>query len=329
MAGEHGHGAHDGHGHAGHEHSHSHAHDHGHVGPNTDERRLFWAFIIIFVFMLIEIAGGLLSGSLALLADGGHMISDAAALAMSWGALRIGRRPADGMRSYGYRRLEVLVAFVNGCALFLIAAWVIVEAARRVASPVAVLGGPMLAVAVAGLLANAVAFWVLSGGDRDNLSTRSAWLHVLGDLLGFAIAIVAAAVILATGWSPIDPLLSVAVALLILRSAAQIVRSSAHILLEGTPSGFNSEALRRDLMASVPAVLEVHHIHAWLLTQNQPLVTLHVRCAADADRETLVVAVSQRLRREFGIAHSTIQVDHAACADEHCAQAPGQLPSHP
>jgi cobalt-zinc-cadmium efflux system protein len=220
-------------------HGHSHAagqdHSPGHATAGADERRLFWACIIISVFMLVEIAGGVVSGSLALLADGGHMISDAAALAMSWGALRIGRRPADGMRSYGYRRLEVLVAFVNGCALFLIAAWVVFEAVRRFTAPVQVLGGMMLGVAVAGLLANAGVFWLLSGGNRDNLSTRSAWLHVLGDLLGFAIAIVAAGVILLTGWSPIDPLLSVAVALLILKSATSIVRSSAHILLEGTP----------------------------------------------------------------------------------------------
>jgi cobalt-zinc-cadmium efflux system protein len=321
LSGEHRHADH------GHAHGHGeHGHSHSHAG--TDERRLFWAFVIIVIFMVIEVAGGLFAGSLALLADAGHMVSDAAALAMSWGALRIGRRPADRMRSYGYRRLEVLVAFVNGCALFVIAAWVIIEAARRFAAPVPVLGGPMLAVAVAGLLANAVAFWLLSGGDRENLSTRSAWLHVLGDLLGFALAIVAAGVILLTGWSPIDPLLSVAVAVLILRSAAQIVRASAHILLEGSPAGFDSEALRRDLLTSLPAVVEVHHIHAWLLTQDQPLVTLHVRCAANADRDTLVLAVSQRLRREFGIAHSTIQVDHAVCADENCAQLPGQQAAH-
>jgi cobalt-zinc-cadmium efflux system protein len=194
---------------------------------------------------------------------------------------------------------------------------------------VQVLGGMMLGVAVAGLLANAGVFWLLSGGNRDNLSTRSAWLHVLGDLLGFAIAIVAAGVILLTGWSPIDPLLSVAVALLILKSATSIVRSSAHILLEGTPVGFDSEALRRDLMSSLPAVQEVHHIHAWSLTQDQPLVTLHVRCAAQADRDTIVVAVSQRLRQEFGITHATIQVDHEVCADENCAGAPRRVSSHP
>jgi cobalt-zinc-cadmium efflux system protein len=167
---EHGHD----HGHHGHGHSHDHVH-----GAGTDERRIACAFVIIFGFMLVEVAGGVISGSLALLADAGHMVSDAAALGMSWAVLRLGRRPADSMRSYGYRRLEVLVAFVNGCALFLIAAWVVFEAIRRFASPAPVLGGTMLAVAMAGLLANVVAFLVLSGGNRENLNMRSAWLHVV------------------------------------------------------------------------------------------------------------------------------------------------------
>src|SRR5579883_3328214 len=217
---------------AGH-HGHGNHHGHSHGAGVTDERRIGWAFIIIFLFMFIEAAGGLIAGSLALLADAGHMVSDAAALGMSWVALRIGKRPADAVRSYGYQRIEVLVAFVNGCTLFVIAGWIVFEAVRRFTAPVPVLGGTMLAVAIAGLLANIIAFFVLNGGNRNNLNMRSAWLHVLGDLLGFIVAIIAAGIILWTGWSPIDPILSVLVALLILKSAAGIVRSSAHILLEG------------------------------------------------------------------------------------------------
>jgi cobalt-zinc-cadmium efflux system protein len=266
--------------------------------------------------MLVEVAGGLISSSLALLADAGHMVSDAVALAMSWAALRIGKRPADHQRSYGYRRVEVLVAFVNGCTLFVIAGWIVFEAVRRFADPVEVLGGPMLVVAIAGLLANIVAFLILQGGDRENLNMRSAWLHVLGDLLGFVVAIVAAVVILFTGWSPIDPLLSILVAILILKSAGEIVKSSAHILLEGTPDGFDPGAVRDDLIAAVPAVVEVHHIHAWSITQEQSLVTLHVRCAPDCDTTTVVTAINRRLKERFGLKHSTIQVDHEDCEDE-------------
>jgi cobalt-zinc-cadmium efflux system protein len=303
--------------HHGHDH-HGHHHGHSHAAGVTDERLVAWAFVIIFAFMLIEVAGGLFSGSLALLADAGHMVSDAAALGMSWAALRIGKRPADARRSYGYQRLEVLVAFVNGCSLFVIAGWIVLEAVLRFARPVPVLGGPMLAVAIAGLLANLLAFLVLNGGDRANLNMRSAWLHVLGDMLGFGVAIVAALVILATGWSPIDPILSILVALLILKSAGGIVRASSHILLEGTPPGLDLAAMGADLEAHIPDVAEIHHIHAWSLTAEQAMVTLHVRAEPGADPAGIVPAVAARLQQRFGIAHSTIQLDAEDCPDEDC-----------
>jgi len=301
-----------------HEHRHSHA-GHAHSTAAGDEWRIACACLIIVAFLALQIVGGVISGSLALLADAGHMLSDAVALAMSWAALRIGRRPADPLRSYGYRRLEVLVAFANGCALFVITAWIVFEAAWRLATPHTVLGLPMLAVAAAGLVANAVAFLILSGGRRENLNLRSAWLHVLGDLLGFAITVVAAAVILATGWARIDPVLSLIVAALILRSALQIVRASGHILLEGTPAGLDSASVRDDLMTVLPDVCDVHHVHAWCLTQEQSFITLHVRATPGADLDALVPAITRRLELRFGIAHSTIQVDHAECEDEHHA----------
>jgi cobalt-zinc-cadmium efflux system protein len=298
-------------------HGHGHHHSHSHGAAVTDERRIGWAFIIIFIFMLIEVIGGLMAHSLALLADAGHMVSDVAALGMSWVALRLGKRAADAERTYGYKRLEVLVAFVNGCTLFVIAGWIVFEAIRRFAAPQEVLGGTMLVVAIAGLLANIVAFLVLNGGNRENLNMRSAWLHVLGDLLGFVVAIIAAGVILLTGWSPIDPILSVLVAVLILKSAAQIVKSSAHILLEGTPPNLDLNVLRADLRTALPAVAEVHHVHAWSLTEEQPLVTLHVRCTPGADTQSIIPAINRRLKDRFGITHSTIQVDPGDCQDQH------------
>ena len=310
------HGAHD-HDHAGHDHAHAgHAHSHA---AGADEWRIACACLIIVAFLALQVVGGVISGSLALLADAGHMVSDAVALGMSWAALRIGRRPADPLRTYGYRRLEVLVAFANGCALFVITAWIVFEASWRLARPHPVLGLPMLVVAAAGLVANAVAFVILSGGRRENLNLRSAWLHVLGDLLGFGITVVAAAVILATGWTRVDPILSLIVAVLILRSAFQIVRAAGHILLEGTPPGFDAASVRDDLMAILPDVCDVHHVHAWCLTQEQSFVTLHVRATPGANLDALVPAITRRLEFRFGIAHSTIQVDHAACEDEHHA----------
>jgi cobalt-zinc-cadmium efflux system protein len=312
---EHADAGHD-HGHGGHHHGHSH----GAAGV-TDEKRIGWAFIIIFGFMLVEVAGGIYAGSLALLADAGHMVSDAIALGMSWVALRVGKREANLKHTYGYKRLEVLVAFVNGCTLFVIAGWIVFEAARRFMEPVHVLGGPMLAVAIAGLLSNIVAFLVLNGGNRENLNMRSAWLHVLGDMLGFFIAIVAAGIILLTGWSPVDPLLSIVVALIILKSAGEIVTSSSHILLEGSPEGFDPKALGDDLLANVPSVADVHHIHAWSLTSEDSMVTLHVRCKPEADPALVIPAINERLKSQFKITHSTIQIDHASC-EEHCSASP-------
>ncbi len=314
---DHDHGGH-GHNHGHHGPAHHHGHGHSHGAGVTDEKRIGWAFVIIFVFMFIEAAGGWMAGSLALLADAGHMVSDAAALGMSWAALRVGKRSADAVRSYGYQRLEVLAAFVNGCTLFVIAGWIVIEAVRRFAAPVPVLGGTMLVVAVVGLLANIVAFLVLNGGSRDSLNVRSAWLHVLGDMLDFVFAIVAAGVIMWTGWSPIDPILSILVALLILKGAAEIVKSSAHILLEGTPPGLDLGVLSADLAATLPAVAEVHHVHAWSLNGEQSLVTLHVRCNPGADHASVIPAINERLKVRFGIEHSTIQIDTADCADEHC-----------
>ena len=195
-------------------------------------------------FMVAEVAGGIAAGSLALLADAGHMLTDCAALALAWMAFRIGRRPQDARRSYGYHRFQVLAAFVNGIALIADRRLDRDRGGRRLLAPIEVVGGLMLVIAVLGLLVNLAAFWILHGGDRENLNIRGAALHVLGDLLGSVAAIVAGLVIFWTGWTPIDPLLSLLVALLILRSAWLLVRRSGHILLEGTPDWLDVEELQ-------------------------------------------------------------------------------------
>src|SRR5579864_549485 len=319
--------AHADHDHSGHDHGHGHA-GHSHAGHNhlhgvTDQRRIGWAFIIIAVFMFVEVTGGVLSGSLALLADAGHMVSDAAALGFSWIAIHYGRRPASAQLSYGYKRLEILAAFVNGCALFVIAAWIVVEAIQRFASPVPIAGKTMLVVAFVGLAANIAAFLVLHGGNRENLNLRGAWLHVLGDMLGSVAAIVAAGVILLTGWTPIDPILSIFVAVIILKSAWGIVKSSAHILLEGTPEGMNLADIKADLEQNVPEVRDAHHIHAWSITGEQHLLTLHVHPTAGTVSRDVVTAVQRRLAQRFSIEHVTVQVEEDVCIDTHAHGAKG------
>jgi len=321
--------------HHGHDHGHERGHDHGHAGHGhghaghdhlhgvTDQKRIGIAFVIIAVFMVVEVVGGVLSGSLALLADAGHMVSDTAALGFSWAAIHFGRRPATAQLSYGYKRLEILAAFVNGCALFLIAGWIVVEAVHRFAEPVPILGKTMLIVAFAGLAANIAAFAVLHGGNRENLNLRGAWLHVLGDMLGSVAAIAAACVILLTGWTPIDPILSIVVAVIILKSAWGIVKSSAHILLEGTPEGMSLADIKTDLEQNVTEVRDAHHIHAWSITGERHMITLHVHPAPGVPAREVVVAVQRRLATRFNIEHVTVQVEDDACIDSHGSDGDG------
>jgi len=291
------------------------AHGHAHAPGAGDERRLVVALALTGTFMFAEVAGGILTGSLALLADAGHMLTDTAALGLAWAAFRVARRPRDARRTYGYHRVQVLAAFVNAVVLFGVVAWILWEAASRVLEPVAVLGGPMLAVAALGLLVNIAAFAVLHGGSGGNLNLRAASLHVLGDLLGSVAAIAAALVILWTGWMPIDPLLSVLVALLVLRSAWTILRQSGHILLEGAPHWIDENAVAAGLIEAVPAVRGVHHLHAWMLTPERPIMTLHVEVGPDADHAAVLAAANRHLREHWGVEHVTVQIEPARCPE--------------
>ncbi len=241
-------------------------------------RRVGLAALLTGLFVGVEVAGGLISGSLALLADAGHMVTDFAALAMAWVAFRIAQRPATPDYTFGYDRVPILVAFVNGLTLFAVAGWIVWEAIERLASPAEVLAGPMLWVALAGLGVNVLVFWILMGADAENLNIRGAMLHVLGDLLGSAAAILAALIIMATGWVAADPILSVLVALLILRSAYGLARDSARVLMQGAPR--EAGALRTELDAIDG--LEIEQLRVWSLTPERTVVTLRARGDDDA-----------------------------------------------
>jgi cobalt-zinc-cadmium efflux system protein len=299
-----------------HGYSHGHSHGHGHAHGSDNETRVLWALVLTGGFMVVEVVGGLISGSLALLADAAHMLTDAAALALAWVAFRVARRPADPRRSYGYHRGQVLAAFVNGAVLIVIVAGIAVEAVQRLLAPQPVEGWTMLTVAALGLLVNVAALFILHGGDRRNLNLRGAAAHVLGDLLGSAAAVIGAVVILRTGWTPIDPILSILVGLLVLRSAWLIVRESAHILLEGTPAQIDPQGLRAALLEDIPALQDVHHIHAWSLTSEMPLLTLHAQVGKSADSQAVLKRIKEVLAKRFGIDHSTVQIERDACGDD-------------
>ncbi|TPE53947.1 cation transporter [Amaricoccus solimangrovi] len=300
----------------GHDHGNGHdqggGHGHGHGGHGhhhaANARSLGIVALLTGGFMVLEVVGGLLSGSLALLADAGHMLTDFAALSMAWAAVRIAQRPADARRTYGFDRLAVLAAFVNGLALFAISIWIGVEAWHRLSSPAPVAGATMLGVAVAGLAVNIAGFWILTRGDRDNLNMRAAILHIAGDLLGSVAAIVAALVILWTGWTPIDPILSVFVLLLILRSAFHVVRDSAHILLEASPRGFDPEAVAADLAEAIPGLVAVRHVHAWSISEERPMATLEAVVSDGADHAATRRAIKARLAERFEIDHTTVEI---------------------
>lgn len=292
------------------------SHNHADGAASGDIKRVRIALILTGSFMLVEVAGGLIAGSLALLADAGHMLTDTMALGLAAFAFRVSERPADARRSYGYRRFQIIAAFVNGLSLLVIVGWILFEAVMRLIDPPEVMGRTMLVVALAGLVVNVIVFGVLHGGDQENLNIRGASLHVLGDLMGSVAAIVAAGVIIVWGWMTIDPLLSLLVAALIFRSAWQLVKRSAHILLEGAPEWLDVEELQQTIVADVPEVVEIHHVHVWGLTPQHPMLTMHVVLAAAPDDLTTVVRnIKHTLNEHFAISHSTIEVEFGDCAD--------------
>jgi cobalt-zinc-cadmium efflux system protein len=283
-----------------------HAHDHG-PAPTTPSARqaLVWALALTFVFALVEAAGGWWSGSLALLSDAGHMLTDAAALGLALFANRIAARPPTRRASYGYARAEVIAAFVNALLLLALVVFIVVEAVRRLLVPEPVAGGVVLVIALFGLVVNLVTAWILSRATRT-MNTHGALLHVLSDLLGSAAAIVAGAVIVGTGWTPIDPILSIAVSLLILRSTWRLMAQSIGVLMERVPAHLDYDEIGGNL-SRIPGITGVHDLHVWHVGADRVALSAHI-ALADGGEWPVVLARAQRLLRErYDIEHATLQ----------------------
>jgi len=318
-----------------HDHSHPHRHEHtdhsgrGHVaahahGPGAadDGAGLGLVFWLIGGFTIVEAVGGWWSGSLAVLADAGHMFVDALAIALAYAAHRLARRPASHARSFGHSRLQVLAAFVNSLLLLGIVVAIVFEAAQRLMTPHPINAPIALGVALVGVLVNLGAARLLRHGHEHDLNVRAAYLHVLSDLAGSGAAVLAAGIVWTTGWLAADAWLSLVVTVLIAVGAWRLLRHSAHVLQEGTPDGFDAARLGRRLVAAVPAVTDVHHVHAWSLTPRETLLTLHARLTPGADAGEALVLIKRVLVSEFAIEHSTIQIEPADCVDsgERCAE---------
>ncbi len=276
------------------------------VAGSRTRRALTLALLLTAGFAVVEAVGGYLAGSLALISDAGHMVTDAAALALALFAHAIGRRPASSRASYGYARAEVLAAFVNAIAMLAIVLFIAVEAVRRLLAPVPVAGGMVTLIGSIGLVVNIVAAWLLWRASAESMNARGALLHVMGDLLGSLAAIVAGVVIMVTGWTPIDPVLSVAVALLIVRSTWQLLKQSTGVLMEGVPQHLDYEAIGRSL-AALPGVADVHDLHIWNMGSNEVALSAHLSIGRGEEWLPLLAQARRMLGAEYSIRHATLQ----------------------
>ena len=290
-----------------------HSHGHEHARLRADRRALALALALVASFMVVEVVAGLLAGSLAVLADAGHMLSDAASLALALFAAWLAGRPATPQRSFGYRRAEILAALANGVALVVVAIWIFVEAARRLSDPPEVVGGWVIVVGAVGLAVNLAAAAVLHGAGSHSLNVRGALLHVVADLWGSVGVIVAGIVILTTGWELADPIVALLIGLLILASAWRLLGESVAILLEMAPEGMAAEDVGHAILG-VPSVVQVHDLHVWTITSGFPALSAHVLVEPGADCHAIRRRIEVVLRERFALEHTTLQVDHAGLA---------------
>lgn len=297
-----------------HDHAHSHAEPHAHA---VGTRRLALALGVTSLLLVAEVVGGLLSNSMALLADAGHMLTDVGALALSLFVAWFSRQPATPKKTYGYLRWEILAALINGAALLMLSGWILFEAFARIRTPEPVGGGLMLGVAIAGLAANALSAWLLHGSHGQSLNMRGAYLHVLSDLLGSVAVIIAALAVQFWGWLLADPIASIAVTLLIIRGAWRLVHEAVDVLLESSPAHIDVESVR-DAMSGVRGVTAVHDLHVWTLTSGVVAMSAHAIAPSMGEHSRVLADLHEAVGR-FGIRHTTIQLEGeplAACCGE-------------
>ena len=289
----------------------NHKHEHGHA-HGSNRRRLIIVLALTIFYMLAEVVGGFLTNSLALLSDAGHMLADVAAIVLALLALWFAARPVTTQKTYGYYRMEILAALANGVALVVISLLISYEAYQRIKNPnaIKVAGLELTLIAVGGLLVNALSAWILHSASESNLNLRGAFLHVIGDLLGSAGAVAAGVLIWKWGWTLADPIISVAMCLLIIYSSWQLIRESVNILLEGTPSHINIRAVVLS-MHEVAGVTDVHDLHVWTISSGKEALSAHVTIEAGTSHKTALEALQEQLRKDFNIGHVTIQLESA------------------
>jgi len=287
------------------------SHHHNHIGSANEknQRKVLIAAIITSTYMLVEIIGGLWVNSIALVADGVHMLTDAMALAVAWWGYKMSQKPANDRMTFGYQRFQILTAFVNGFTLLLIVGGIIFMAIQRLIEPQEVMGKEMFIIAIIGLLNNLLVFWILHSGDQNNMNMRGATLHFLGDTLGSVAVIVGAILIYFTGWMPIDPILSLLMATIIGVGAYRLMKESAHVLLEGVPAGYEIQDIKDDLECHFTYLTSVHHVHLWAIAEDQVMMTLHAKTDLLHVNDETLAEIKQYLFENHKVHHVTLQLE--------------------
>ncbi len=298
----------------GHTHAHGHGHAHGQVGGRAGRRRLAVVLVLSLAFLGVEVVAGFLTGSLALLADAGHMLTDVAGLVLALAAMKFSERPPSPRRTYGYHRVEILAAATNGVALLAISGYILYEAGQRFRSPRPVAASDVLAVAAIGLLVNLAGALLLRRGSQASLNLRGAYNEVLADAVSSLGVLGGALVMRASGWLWVDPLVAMAIALWVLPRTFSLLREALQILLEGTPRDVDLAALRAT-MEGVPGVKKVHDLHVWTLTSGVHALSAHAIVAGGATHEQVLLALRARVTEEYPISHLTVQLEEHCCGE--------------
>lgn len=293
---------------------HAHGSGHAHGGRGANRKRLTVTLALVITYMIAEVIGGLVTNSLALLADAGHMLSDAAALALSLFAIWIAQRPATSRRTYGYHRTEILSALANGATLVAVSIYIFVEAWERFRSPPDVAGGLMMIVAVGGLIVNLTGLWILNAGRSESLNVRGAWLHVLTDALGSVGAILGGFLIWAFGWGWADPAVSVLIGILVIASSWNLLKETVGILMEAAPPGVDVDGVRT-FLNGVSGIHAVHDLHVWSITSGMVSLSAHAVVNGQRHSDDVLRELRRELHDRYGVDHITIQLESEGCDD--------------
>ncbi len=287
---------------------HHHLHDARLEDVGRNRSRLGFVFVITVSFAVVEVVGGILSNSLALLSDAGHMVIDAAAIGLSLFALSLAGKPSTAQKTYALVRMEIIAAFLNGLTLIALAGFIFYEAIERINEPPEIKGGLMMTVALIGMLINIIGGWILWKGSHTSLNVKGAFLHVMGDLAGSVGAVLAAGIVMLTGWTIADPLVSMFIGALIIYSSYGLLKETLHILMEGSPRGFDSEEILNKIR-SVKGVKDIHDFHIWSLTTGVVLLTAHVETDKCGGGMIILAEITSMLQKDYGLSHSTIQIE--------------------